>query len=299
MSFIKLRESSYNNNFEKFLASNPIFAQSYRQQFIMGQEYVLTFSSQNFTVGTTKNFFFYRGTINTAGNIVYGLQSLRKKKPDEGFSLLKIPYASFTKIDNDLRYYFTFKNKTTLASRLFVGVGIPYGNSKTLPFIKQYAAGGPQSMRGWNYRELGPGSADTSYNSLDLNTGDMQLELNFEYRFSLTNLFKMALFTDVGNIWLMKQDSSMPNANIDIKRFAQDLAWSAGVGFRLDFGLFVIRFDNSYKIYNPNIKKGHRWVTQYPGYSALHPDDNGQWNQKWKAWRSRYANFVIGIGYPF
>ena len=299
LSFIKPRAASFNSNFIDFLTQNPIFAQAYRQQFIMGQEYTFTYNNQDIKVGKIKSIFFYRGIINTAGNIVYGLQSLVKKKPEGGYTLSGIPYASYTKIDNDFRYYFTFKNTNTLAARFFAGVGIPYGNSKIMPFIKQYAAGGPQSMRGWNYRELGPGSADTSVTSLDLNTGDIQLEFNLEYRFSLSKLFKMALFTDVGNIWLMRADSTKPNAEFKFKRLGQDLAWSAGFGFRLDFGLFVIRFDNSYRIYDPNITKDHRWINQYPGYYALNEGGRGRWNDKWKSWRSRYANFVIGIGYPF
>ncbi len=299
MSFIKPREASFNTNFNDFLTSNPIFAQSYRQQFIMGQEYIFSYSSQDINFGGVRSFLYYRGTLNTAGNLVYGVQSIFRDKPEEGFTLSKIPYASFTKLDNDFRYYFTFKNKSTLVTRLFAGIGMPYGNSKVMPFIKQYASGGPQSMRGWNYRELGPGSADTSVTSRDLNTGDIQLEFNLEYRFSLTKLFKLALFTDVGNIWLMRADSTKPDAEFNFKRLNQDLAWSAGFGFRLDFGLFVIRLDHSYKLYNPNIEKGHRWISQYPGYGELNPGGSGEWGDRWKSWRSRYSNFVIGIGYPF
>lgn len=299
LSFIKPRETSFNSNFNKFLASNPIFAQSYRQQFIMGQEYVFSYSNQDIQLGRVKSFMYYRAVLNTAGNLVYGIQSLIKDRPADGYTLSKIPYASFTKIDNDFRNYFTFNNKTTLVTRVFAGIGIPYGNSKIMPFVKQYAAGGPQSMRGWNYRELGPGSADTSVTSRDLNTGDIQLEFNLEYRFSLTKLFKMALFTDAGNVWLMHADSTKPNAEFNFKRLKKDLAWSAGFGFRLDFGLFVIRLDHSYKLYNPNIEKGYRWITQYPGYNDLEPNGRGQWNDRWKSWRSRYSNFVIGIGYPF
>ncbi|MCZ2392248.1 MAG: outer membrane protein assembly factor [Chitinophagales bacterium] len=299
MSFIKPRSASFNSNFNEFLNDNPIFAQSYRQQFIMGQEYTFSYNNQDINIGKVKSFFFYRGTINTAGNLVYGIQSLISKKPESGYTLSNIPYASFTKLDNDFRYYFTYANKTTLVARLFAGIGIPYGNSKIMPFVKQYAAGGPQSMRGWSYRQLGPGSTDTSNTSLDLNTGDIQLEFNLEYRYSLSKLMKMALFTDIGNVWLMHADSTKPNAEFNVKRWGQDLAWSAGFGFRLDFGLFVIRLDHSYKLYNPNLSKGVRWISQYPGYDALEENSSGNWSARWKSWRSRYANFVIGIGYPF
>jgi outer membrane protein insertion porin family len=305
LSFIKPREQSFNANFEQFLQQNPIFALSYRQQFIMAQEYIFSYSSQSVLIGNVKSFFYYRGVLNTAGNLVYGLQSLiSDQRPAEGFTALGVPYASFTKIDNDFRYYFNFRNNSALVFRAFIGTGIPYGNSNIMPFIKQYAAGGPQSMRGWNYRQLGPGSADTSVTTPDLNTGDLQLEGNVEFRFSLSNIFKAALFTDIGNVWLMRADSSLPNANFEFRRLGQDLAWSAGFGFRLDFGLFVIRLDHSYKIYNPNGRPGSRWVTQYPGFEAVNlPESEGGpkdniWQRR-KSWSQRYANFVIGIGYPF
>lgn len=301
LSFIKPREASYNNNFQEFLNSNPIFALSYKQQFIMGQEYIFSYSSQNINIGSVKSFFYYRTVLNTAGNLVYGIKSLISEPPDEdGYKLAGIPFASFTKVDNDFRYYFSFKNNSTLVSRAFVGAGIPYGNSKIMPFIKQYAAGGPQSMRGWNYRELGPGSLDTSLNTPDLNTGDLQFEANLEYRFSLSKIFKAALFTDIGNVWLMRADSLKPNANFAFNRFLPDLAWSAGFGFRLDFSLFVIRLDNSYKLYNPNYPSGLRWIAQYPGFENVSDaNERDNWRTRWGAWRSRYANFVIGIGYPF
>jgi outer membrane protein assembly factor BamA len=300
LSFIKPRPSSFNVNFEDFLQRNPIFALSYRQQFIMGQEYIFSYSTQNIKIGKVRSFFYYRGLINSAGNLTYAIKRLVSGKPEAGYTLAGIPYATFLKLDNDLRYYFNFKNNTSLVVRTFLGVGLPYGNSTIMPFIKQYAAGGPQSMRGWNYRELGPGSLDTSLNTPDLNTGDLQFEANLEYRFSLSKLFKAALFTDMGNVWLLRADSTKPNADFAFNRFASDLAWSAGFGFRLDFGLFVIRLDNSYKLHNPNWRKGERWIFQYPGYDALSDaNERGNWRSRWGAWRSRYANFVIGIGYPF
>jgi outer membrane protein insertion porin family len=267
----------------------------------MGQEYIFSYSSQNISIGSVKSFFYYRTVLNTAGNLVYGIKSLISSPPDEeGYKLAGIPFASFTKVDNDFRYYFSFKNNSTLVSRAFIGAGIPYGNSKIMPFIKQYAAGGPQSMRGWNYRELGPGSLDTSLNTPDLNTGDLQFEANLEYRFSLSKIFKAALFTDIGNVWLMRADSLKPNANFAFNRFLPDLAWSAGFGFRLDFSLFVIRLDNSYKLYNPNYPSGLRWIAQYPGFESVSDaNERDNWRTRWGAWRSRYANFVIGIGYPF
>jgi outer membrane protein assembly factor BamA len=304
ISLIKPSETSFNKNFEDFLALNPIFALSYRQQFIMGQEYTFTYNSSNINVGIHKSSIFFRGNVNTAGNLVYAIQSSIKGKENAPFTLAKIPYATYTKIDGDFRYYINFGTKQSLVARVFAGTGLAYGNSDGLPFIKQFSAGGPQSMRGWDYRSLGPGSLDSSLTSVDLNTGDIQLEGNLEYRISLSKTFKFALFTDVGNVWLMRAQEDKPNANFDIKRLGQDLAWDVGFGIRLDFSLFVIRFDNAYKIYSPNLRSGARWINQYPGFNALNKPVEGQdfndgWWARWGDWRRRYANFVIGIGYPF
>ncbi|MEK7198461.1 MAG: BamA/TamA family outer membrane protein, partial [Bacteroidota bacterium] len=53
--------------------------------------------------------------------------------------------------------------KTELAYRAFAGVGYNYGSDtlrdKTLPFFKQFSAGGPYSMRAWGLRQLGLGSS--------------------------------------------------------------------------------------------------------------------------------------------
>jgi outer membrane protein assembly factor BamA len=285
----KPKENSFNQAFTDYLNASPLNKQLFSQQFILGQEYAYTYSSQDYALGKIKNFFYFRGGLSTYGNIIYGIQRAIKGKQPENtyFTLAGINYAQFSKLDAEYKHYFNFKNKSSFVGRFFLGVGIPYGNGRILPFVKQYAAGGPQSMRGWNFRTLGPGSLSIDSGSVDFRTGDMQFEANVEYRFNiLPKTLRGALFCDIGNIWLYNADPAYPNANFSFKKLKQDLAVSAGWGIRLDFNLFIIRLDNGYKIHDPNRPLGDNNISEWSGGG-------------WKAWRRRYSVLQFGIGYPF
>ena len=123
-------------------------------------------------------------------------------------------YAQFAKADIDLRYHFNFAKEQTIATRLFAGYGLPYGNSEVMPYIKQYFAGGPYSVRAFNIRSLGPGTFSNEDRQADIDgdgevdevgffdqTGNIRLEANVEYRFPIFGFFKGAVFADAGNIW--------------------------------------------------------------------------------------------------
>lgn len=285
----KPKENSFNQAFTDYLNASPLNKQLFSQQFILGQEYAYTYSSQDFSLGKIKNFFFFRGGVSTYGNIIYAMQRAIKGKPaeDDSYTLAGIKYAQFSKVDAEYKHYFNFRNKSSFVGRLFLGIGIPYGNGKILPFVKQYAAGGPQSMRGWNFRTLGPGSLSLDSGSVDFRTGDMQFETNIEYRFNiLKKTLRGALFCDIGNIWLYNDDPAYPNANFSFKKLKQDLAVSAGWGLRLDFNLFIIRLDNGYKIHDPNRPLNDNNISEWHGGG-------------WKNWRRRYSVLQFGIGYPF
>lgn len=48
--------------------------------------------------------------------------------------------------------------RNSFAFHAGIGIAVPYGNAKTIPFEKQYFSGGANSVRGWSVRDLGPGS---------------------------------------------------------------------------------------------------------------------------------------------
>lgn len=198
----------------------------------------------------------------------------------------------FVRIDGDFRHWIQYK-KSALAFRLFGGFGFAYGDSsatvkeKTLPFFKQYVAGGPNSMRAWQVRQLGWGSNipkdDTSFRD---RFGDIQLEANVEYRFQLGTLpggikIGSAFYVDAGNIWLRKTfgDPDLQNAEFNLGRLGKDLAIGTGTGLRVDFNYFLIRLDYAYKVKDPQ-----RQV------------DSDKWFYNWKLFNGQLQ---LGINYPF
>jgi outer membrane protein assembly factor BamA len=170
----------------------------------------------------------------------------------------------FIKLDGEFVRKMSYR-KSDLVLRLFAGVGYEFNstvnpnNRFNMPFFRQYFAGGPNSMRAWGLRKLGPGSSvqDFGTSGQPDRYGDMQLETNIEYRFPLANVAGVkingALFTDAGNIWYVKDDASLPAGSVfKFGNLGKDLAVGTGFGFRIDFNFFVVRLDLSHKVKDPS-----------------------------------------------
>ena len=158
-----------------------------------------------------------------------------------------------------------------------------------MPFEKSFYLGGSNSMRAWDYRTLGPGSYYNEANENlknDIRTGDMKIEMNFEYRGTLYKFIKYGVFVDAGNIWLTHKDEDMPNAEFNFRRFYKEIALGAGVGIRLDFNFFIIRVDAAVPIYDPGKAEGDHWI-------GVAPTDKG------RMWLNRPINIIFGIGHAF
>ena len=162
--------------------------------------------------------------------------------------------------------------KSELAYRAFAGFGYNYGSDpvigKSLPFFKQFIAGGPYSMRAWGLRQLGLGSSvfsDTVNSSYRDRFGDMQLETNIEYRFTVADFSSVkiggAVFADIGNIWNVKKNAIEPDAHFTFKNFGRDLAIGLGTGLRLDFSYFLLRFDLAYRVKDPARQQNNGWMS--------------------------------------
>ncbi|MGZ5198066.1 MAG: BamA/TamA family outer membrane protein, partial [Kaistella sp.] len=107
------------------------------------------------------NPFYINAKFEIAGNALGLLKSSTEETgviSGETKKIFNIPYSQFVKFDFDVRKYFTFFNdKHTLALRQFIGVGIPYGNSSTMPFVRSYFNGGSNDIRAWRvFGGLGP-----------------------------------------------------------------------------------------------------------------------------------------------
>ncbi len=277
------------SEFFRRLQINPILKSSFEEQVIIGPNYTFTFLNQR--TATDKAYMYFRTNIETAGNILYAGYKLANLKGDnETFLIAKRPFSQYFRIDGDWRNYFRMTVHSLFAMRTYAGIGVPYGNSKALPFIKQFFVGGPNSLRGFLIREVGPGSysdpsaynAETGQktnNGFFNQTGDIKLEMNAEIRFDIYKWIKGALFADAGNVWLIRKDTRL-NGEFNIKRFWSEFAVDAGAGLRLDFSYFQIRFDYGFPLRDPRRVIGDRW--QFKNAQAF-----------------KTGQFQLAIGYPF
>lgn len=203
--------------------------------------------------------FYFNTTFDMAGNIIslFG----KEQEPGQPESFLGLEYAQYAKLDVDFHYHFNFGKEQKIATRLFAGYGLPYGNSNVLPFVKQYYAGGPYSVRAFRIRSLGPGTFHQETDNDDIyfdQSGNIRLEANIEYRFPIVSFLKGALFVDAGNIWNSKSNEILPGGTFS-SNFYKELGMGAGVGARVDVQGFVIRFDFATPFHDPSLPDGERY----------------------------------------
>ena len=282
------------NETPKFLAlkeNNPYLQRITDQQLIFGPTYSYTYST---TMLPQKNTFYYKGMLDLAGNIT-GLITGANEKEGKQKNIFGVPFSQYAKIENDVRFYHKFTEKTSLATRLIAGVALPYGNSKYIPFSRQFFVGGSNSIRAFRARTLGPGSFDprdaNNTRAVFDQAGDIKLEMNAEYRANLYKFLNVAAFVDAGNIWLINDEFNEAGENIRpggkfSKDFLSEVAVGAGVGLRLDFSILILRLDLAMPLRVPYYEKGDRWVLDRVKFGE-------------GSWRRDNLILNIAIGYPF
>lgn len=211
------------------------------------------------------NPFYLNAKFESAGNIfsifnsreeVTGLVSGSSKK------IFDIPYSQFVKFDFDVRKYFSFFNdKHTLALRQFIGIGIPYGNSSTMPFVRSYFNGGSNDIRAWRvFGGLGPADSQLDEKVRAYIMDNVKLTTNIEYRMPFTKMFEGAAFIDAGNIWSLKDNGF--GDEFKFNKFLSQMGVGTGIGLRINVAYITLRLDAAYKVYDPNKPVGDRWVIQ-------------------------------------
>lgn len=208
-----------------------------------------------------KNPFFLDAKIELAGNLL----SLVSKKNQGASSeinsktALGIPVSQFVKFDIDVRKYFTFKNKHQFIVRQLIGIGIPYGNSSDMPFIRSYFNGGSNDIRAWiAFGGLGPADTQIDKKIRAYIMDNVKLTTNIEYRFPINDMFEGAVFTDAGNIWSLKDNGI--GDQFKFNKFISQMGLGSGFGLRINVAYITVRFDLAYKLHDPNLPKGERWV---------------------------------------
>ncbi|WP_259014049.1 translocation and assembly module lipoprotein TamL [Emticicia fluvialis] len=293
VNFLKPRNISQLFVEKIFESNNPADLLRYVRvldtRLILGGQYTVSYTPQR---RNSRHYLNLSGGIDIAGNI----GSLFAKKGADATSpalLFGVAYEQYTRFDGEVRYYYDISPSLRLANRIVLGYGIPYGNSKQLPQIKQYFVGGSNSMRAFRARSIGPGlyRADSvtvsifGYSSY----GDIKMEGNTELRYKATNYINLAAFLDVGNVWMKKVDPMVSEYDVSSefsKDFYKQLAVGGGIGLRLDFSYIKLRFDLATPFRKPWLPDGERWVLKEIDFSR-------------KAWRQENLILNIAVDYPF
>jgi len=283
------RTSILDPEFEQQILLNPGMRRSLDSQFIIGTAYSLYFNNQ--TERDRRNHIYFNINLDLSGNTMHLVQNLFRSDEatdDEPYTLFGIPYSQYVRADFDFRYYMRTGEKSQVVTRLITGAGVPYGNSTSMPYVKQFFSGGSNSVRAFPARSIGPGTLpppDEPGYFID-RTGDIRVEANLEYRFPLVSILRGALFVDAGNIWMLQQNGEREDAVFNFDTFLDELAMGAGFGFRLDASFFVIRFDIAFPLRKPFLPSGERWVVDDISFGS-------------SQWRRDNLTYNIAIGYPF
>jgi outer membrane protein insertion porin family len=304
VSYMKLGNTS--ELFNQLIHENQFLGKSLENQFIMGARYSYTLNTQVDQERVNKfreqrverSHFYFNGKIESAGNLMQLLHGGQFKNDlaNEDHKLAGQAYSQFLRGEIDFRYYWQLSKTTVLANRIGAGTGYAYGNSLTMPYIRQFAVGGSSSIRAFPARSIGPGTFDVRHNTLQTaneNTilfldqrADIRLEGSTEFRFDITKVIKGGVFMDAGNIWLWREDPQRPGSQFHRDQFLKQLAVGTGAGLRFDFNFFVLRFDLAFPVRKPYLPANERWVWDQINFGN-------------RAWRAENLILNIAIGYPF
>ena len=269
----------------KVLDDNLLLAKSFQDYIFSGflfREFSVGYQTRE-TLGGSH--FSFLGSLEISGleNLIINKIINWTTRYDDRWHLGDLNFVEFLRLNADVRFYQNVKSRASFAARFNMSIAVPFGDDIQIPFVKQYYVGGPNSIRGWQLRELGPGSyinliTDQSF----FQSGDFKLEFNAEYRFDLFWLLEGAVFLDGGNTWLLRKDGSRPGAELS-SNFLDEIALSIGWGARLDFDYFIFRFDFGYKLRNP----------------YADPETGSHFVLTNKKYNGALGNINFAINYPF
>jgi outer membrane protein insertion porin family len=273
---------------DSLFTANPGLENNLEKQFIIGSNYNFTFNNQ--MEDFRRNNIYFNGSLETGGN-VWGMFASKNNEGKK--SIFGIPINQFIRVETDVRDYFKITKSLTWASRLNLGYGYAYGNQTSLPFVRQFFAGGSNDVRAFASRSLGPGSYDYranipagQKNTITDQSGDIKAMFNTELRFKIVSILYGALFADAGNVWLRKEDPNRPGSGFDFKKALDEIAVGTGLGLRVDASILVVRLDVAFPLRKPYLPEGQRWVTDQIDFGS-------------GTWRKNNLIYNIGIGYPF
>ncbi len=317
-------------NFDSLLNFNPFLERSFGEQLFVS----LLFRDLNYVYNSRPNRrgnSYYvgfnlelAGAEIWAGNAIYNSFALNPDtlRLDLGAGKV-VNFSQYAKTQLDLRRYWQSRPNQSFAARISLGIARPFGYTSDVPYVKQFFAGGPNSIRAWAPRGLGPGAYEdtlavrSANNTRLYQTGDLKIETNFEYRFKIFWLMHGALFLDAGNVWTLRRDPNRCGSQFLLRErtytcvdqengerknytnepFYKQIAIGGGFGLRLDFSYFILRLDMAVKL---------RHAAPFPN----EPQSNSNWQNYWfRDFRpdgnrvelgfGDIVAFNLGFGYPF
>ena len=281
---------------------------SFRRSFASGISMAYTYNTN--VIGQNRRANFLRAVVESGGTTLnlFSTRQLERLFNPQGTDSTGLQYYKYFRFSVDYRHYIPLRPRTTLAFRLNTGLVYGYGpNNGPAPYEKLFFAGGSNSIRAWLPRRLGPGSqpppltTDPTRAGQFLYTfekpGDLLLEGSVELR---GRLFKLvadvdgAIFIDAGNVWQLPGRGTTTKSEFRFNSFVPEIAVGTGVGLRLNFSIFIIRFDGGIKVWDP--------ARQYIDGEGLAVDDRFILPKFSLRKLSKGPNPLVvnfGIGYPF
>ena len=257
-----LRPRTY-ERFNTIFGQNRFLRSSFGNQLFTG----LLLRSFSYTYATRNNRYgerwLYRFNSDLSGLEEYALNGLWGLAfGREEWAIGGLEFTKYLRLDMDAVYTRDFNARLTGALRVGSGVVTSFGDTDAAPYVKQFFAGGPTSIRAWSIRELGPGGYyDPAAAQVRpfYQAGDFRFEVNGELRFPMFWWLKGAVFVDMGNIWTLRPDPDRPHSQLRWDSY-KNIAIGTGLGLRFDFSFFVLRFDAGLQLRRPYT------LTDHPAY---------------------------------
>lgn len=199
---------------------------------------------------------------------------------DQGAYLVAgVPFAQFVRWEQEVRLGTASSPvRGQWMARALFGMAWLGENLQSLPYDRSFFGGGVNGLRGWATRDVGPGGVvDAETSGVIRGLGDWRAELNVEYREHLAESIILAVFLDAGNVWMRSGGAGQAVESTWSGGGWRTVAMNSGLGFRWDFGFFLLRLDGGLRLHDPTQPEGERWLGQTKARGAFH----------------------IGIGHPF
>lgn len=302
LSYVSLTKQT--ERFDALLAGNYALASSFSNQFIPQIQFSWLYddiSLESGIPGVSKNVgHYFNLTLAEAGglcDLAMGLWGEHKRQGER--QILSQRFSQFIKGTVEYRNLWRINGNLQLASRVMAGVGYAYGNSEEMPYSEVFFIGGPNSLRGFSVRGIGPGHSPSGIGPYAylFHNGDVKFEVNTELRFPIAGMLNGALFVDAGNVWRLRPEEVIYLTDVEVegqpsvswyldKEYSgtvqymniRDIALNTGAGLRLDLGMLVLRFDVGVPLHNPE-------------YSGRYFNCFGSF------WKN--LGYNLAVGYPF